>query len=161
MRTEKSAVLSILFWANFAVYVLHLLDETLMAGGFVSFVQRHFWTGFTIIDFIQANAVWLIAIVISNILYDLFGNRFKFMVVIPMIFVWERFFNAISHFFLTFCCNEYCPGLVTGLLCFIVLYFICRFVVIRSQMQWGIFFISAVPALIFEPIFISSMWWAH
>jgi hypothetical protein len=161
MKSEKNDILTILFWTNFAVYVMHLLDETLMAGGFVSFVQRHFWAGFKITDFFHANTIWLIVIALSNILYDLLGNRFKFIAAIPMIFVWERFFNALSHMFLTFYCNEYCPGLVTSLLCYIILYFICRFVVLRGQMQWVIFFISGIPALIFETIFVSSMWWAH
>ncbi len=41
MRTEKDDILTFLFWANFAAFSLHVLDETLMAGGFVAGVQVH------------------------------------------------------------------------------------------------------------------------
>jgi hypothetical protein len=161
METEKSDILTIFFWLNFAVFTIHVVEETVLQGGLVVFVQKYFWSGFKLTDFFQANAIWLIVIATSNILYDLLGNRLKFIVCIPMIFVWERSFNASSHLLLSLYCNEYCPGLFTGLLFFIILYFVIRFVVLRGQMRWTIFFISAIPALIFETIFVSSMWWAH
>jgi hypothetical protein len=137
------------------------VEETELQGGLVVFVQKYFWSGFKLIDFFQANAIWLIVIAVSNILYDLLGDSRKFIVAIPMIFVWERCFNALSHVFLTFYCNEYCPGLFTGLIFFIILYFVIRFVVLKGQMRLAVFFVSAIPALIFESIFVSSMWWAH
>lgn len=65
MKTEKSDILTFLFWLNFAVFTLHVMDETLMGGGFVPFIQRHFWTGFVWGDFAVANAVWLILIAIA------------------------------------------------------------------------------------------------
>lgn len=161
MKTEKSDILTFLFWLNFAVFTLHVMDETLMGGGFVPFIQRHFWTGFVWGDFAVANAVWLILIAISNILYDSFGNRFAFIAAIPLFFVWERCFNSIFHIGATFYYNEYSPGLLTGLLFFVILYFICRFVILRGHMRWVVFFVSSIPAFIFEILFVSSMWWAH
>jgi len=154
-------MLTFLFWANFAAFTAHLLDETLMAGGFVAFVQRHFWPGFTITDFFQANAIWLLLIALSNILYDWLGDRYDFISAIPLAFVWERCFNAAAHMILSVYSNEYSPGLVTSLLFFVILYLICRFVVLKDQMRWKIFFVSAVPALVFEIVFVSSMCWAH
>ena len=71
MKTEKNDILTFLLWANFAAFAMHIMDETLMAGGFVPFIQRHFWNGFAWTDFFTANAVWLILIGVSNILYDL------------------------------------------------------------------------------------------
>jgi len=127
----------------------------------VSFVQRNFWAGFTITDFFQANIVWLIAIAVSNILYDWLGNRVAFIAAIPMAFLWERCFNAISHLGLSFYTKEYCPGLVTSLLFLVILYFIVLFAVMRKQMRWSVFLVSAIPALVFETLFVSSMWWAH
>lgn len=158
MRTEKNDTLTFLFWANFATFIAHLLDETLMGGGFVAFIQRHFWHGFTITDFFIANTIWLMLIAISNILYDWLGNRF---VVIPMFFVWERAFNALFHIGFTFYFKEYCPGLVTSVLFFVILYLICRYGVLRGHVRWIAFFGSGIVALVFETIFISSMWWAH
>jgi hypothetical protein len=161
MKTEKINLLTFLFWANFASFIIHLLDESIMAGGFVSFVQRNFWQGFTMTDFFQANAIWLIVIALSNILYDWKGARYPVIAAIPLAFVWERCFNAIAHVFLSLYCKEYSPGLVSSLLFFVILYFIIRFVVVRGNMKWKTFLVSAIPALIFELLFVSSMWWAH
>ena len=158
MQAEKSDTLTCLFWANFGAFALHVMDETLMAGGLVAFIQRHFWSGFEIGDFAEANAIWLIVIAASNILFDWRGKRFA---VVPMAFVWERCFNALFHVGSTLWLNEYSPGAVTGLLFFVILYLICRFGVLRGHMRWAAFWGSAVPALVFETAFVSSMWWAH
>ncbi len=158
MRTEKNDTLTLLFWANFAAFALHVMDETLMGGGFVAFIQRHFWSGFTGTDFFTANAVWLALIAISNILYDLLGAR---VAVLPLAFVWERVFNAIFHLGSTLGLKEYSPGLVTGTLFFVLLYLICRFGVLRGHLRWTAFIGGGIAALIFEAAFVSSMWWAH
>jgi hypothetical protein len=161
MKTEENHILTFLFWANFAAFIVHLLDETLMGGGFVPFVQSHFWTGFLMGDFVFANALWLILIALSNILYDWLGNRFAFISAFPMFFLWERCFNAFAHIGLSFHFNEYCPGLVSSVLFFVIFYLIFRFIVLRGHMRWSVFLISGTPAFIFETVFVSSMWWAH
>ncbi len=158
MQTEKDPTLTLLFWANFAAFALHVMDETVMAGGLVAFVQRHFWAGFRLGDFAVANAVWLIAIATANVLYDWQG---KWLAVIPMAFVWERCLNALFHVGSTLWLNEYSPGLVTSLLFFVILYLICRHGLLRGHMRPAAFWGSAVPAFVFEATFVSSMWWAH
>ena len=161
MKTEKNDILTFLLWANFAAFAMHIMDETLMGGGFVPFIQRHFWNGFAWTDFFTANAVWFILIGVSNLLYDLLGNRFALIPAIPLAFLWERVFNAFFHIGTTFCFKEYSPGLVTSVLFFVILYLVGRFVVLRGHISWSLFFVSSIPALIFETVFISSMWWAH
>jgi hypothetical protein len=161
MKPTKSEILTFLFWANFAAFAMHVMDETMMAGGFVPFIQRHFWSGFAWGDFAVANAVWLILIAISNIVYDWLGNKYAFIAGIPLAFLWERCFNAFFHIGSTFYYNEYSPGLITGLLFFVILYLIARYGVLRGHLRWVTFLVSAIPALIFETLFVSSIWWAH
>ena len=158
MQAEHKDILSFLFWANFAAFAAHVMDETVMAGGLVAFVQRHFWSGFMMGDFAVANAVWLIAIAVSNVLYDWLGTR---LAVVSMAFVWERCFNGLFHVGATLYFREYCPGLLTSALFFVVLYLICRYGVQRGQMRWAAVWGGAVPALTFETVFVSSMWWTH
>lgn len=158
MSADKNDTLTFLFWSNFAAFTAHLLDETMMAGGFVSFIQRHFWAGFAMADFFTANAVWLTLIAISNLLYDWQGKR---LAAVPMAFVWERFFNALFHVGSAFFLNEYSPGLATSGLFPVILYLVCRYGVLRGHASWAAFIGSGVAALIFETVFVSSMWWAH
>lgn len=158
MKAEKNDILTFLFWSNFAAFAMHCLDETVMGGGLVDFIRRHFWSGFMMADFFNANAIWLIAIAMASLLYDWRGNR---LAVIPLFFVWERCLNAIFHVGSTFYFKEYCPGLVTGALFFPILYLVGRYGVLRGHVRWAAFFGSGIAAAIFEITFVSSMWWAH
>jgi hypothetical protein len=158
MKIERNDTLTLLFWANFAAFSAHLLDETLMGGGFVAFIQRHFWDGFRMTDFFQANAVWLTAIAVSNILYDVLGKR---LAVVPLVFLWERVFNALFHIGSSCYFKEYSPGLTTSALFFVILYLVVRFGVLRGHVRWSAFYMSGIIAAVFETVFLSSMWWAH
>ena len=158
MKTERNDIVTFLFWSNLAAFVLHVMDETLMAGGFVSFIQQHYWSGFAMADFFTANAVWLTLIGLSNITYDVFGKR---LAVIPLVFLWERVFNALFHLGSCWYYREYSPGLVSGVLFFVILYLVCRFGILRGHIRRRAFIVSALAALLFESVFISSMWWAH
>ena len=158
MKTERNTIVSFLFWANFGVFALHIMDEALMGGGFVPFIQRHFWAGFAWADFFTANTIWLILIGSSNILYDMLGKRFA---VFPMAFLWERVFNALFHIVTTVWFREYSPGLMTGVLFFVVLYLIVRYGVIRGHIRRRAFILGGIAAAVFETLFISSMGWAH
>ena len=40
---ERMPFLNLLFWAFFASYVVHILDETLLNGGFVQWIAENFW----------------------------------------------------------------------------------------------------------------------
>lgn len=161
MGNKRNDILIFLFWANFAAFTIHLMDETLMGGGFVPFIQMHFWSGFLISDFVIANTVWLILIAISNLLYDFIGNRYAMISAIPLFFVWERVFNGLFHIGSSFYLNVYSPGLVTSGLFFVILYLICRYGLLKGDIPKVAFFASAIAAAIFEIVFLSSMFWAH
>lgn len=158
MSAEKNDILNFLFWSNLAAFTAHLLDESMMGGGFVTFIQTHFWAGFTSADFFTANAVWLSLITVSCLLYDGFGKR---LAAIPMGFVWERCFNALFHLGSTLYLREYSPGLVTGVLFLIIFYLICRYALPREHLSLPAFISSGIAAALFEMVFVSSMWWAH
>ena len=54
--------LSILFWAFFASYIVHVLDETLINGGFVQWIADNFWPAYHVRMFFWFNAAFLAAI---------------------------------------------------------------------------------------------------
>lgn len=49
--------LSILFWTFFATYVVHLLDETILNGGFVHSIKDGFWPTYNARMFFWFNGV--------------------------------------------------------------------------------------------------------
>jgi hypothetical protein len=77
-------LLGLLFWALLASYVVHILDETLLNGGFVQWIVDNFWPTYTMRMFFWFNAGAIAAIVISNLLFDSLGEHW---VILPLIFL--------------------------------------------------------------------------
>jgi Protein of unknown function with HXXEE motif len=117
--------LSILFWAFFASYVVHILDETLLNGGFVKWISENFWPTYNIRMFFWFNAAFIVAIVVSNMLFDSFGGHW---VILPLIFVTGFVTHVITvHLFWTIRLNTYSPGLVTSLLYVVIFYLLIKY----------------------------------
>ena len=74
--------LSFLFWAVFASYVVHIVDETLIGGGFVAKVREHWWPTYTARMFFFFNAAFLAIVAASNLAYGLVGQ--------PVLFLYEK-----------------------------------------------------------------------
>jgi hypothetical protein len=117
-------LLSLLFWALLASYVVHILDETLLNGGFVQWIVDNFWPTYTMRMFFWFNAGAIAAIVISNLLFDSLGGHW---VILPLIFLAGFVTHAATvHVYWTIRRNTYSPGLLTCLLYVIVFYLVIR-----------------------------------
>lgn len=117
--------LSILFWAFFASYVVHILDETLLNGGFVKWVADNFWPTYHVRMFFWFNAAFLAAIAASNVLFDSLGGHW---VILPLIFIAGFVTHALTvHLYWTVRLNTYSPGLLTSLLYVVIFYLLIRY----------------------------------
>jgi hypothetical protein len=118
-------LLSLLFWALLASYIVHILDETLLNGGFVRWIADNFWPSYTARMFFWFNAGAIAAIAISNILFDSLGGHW---IILPLIWVAGFVTHAVTvHLYWTVRRNTYSPGLVTSLLYVIVFYLLIRY----------------------------------
>jgi hypothetical protein len=117
--------LSLLFWAFLASYVVHILDEALLNGGFVQWIARDFWPTYTERMFFWFNAAAIGAIAASNLLFDRFGGRW---VILPVIWIAGFVTHVLTvHVYWTIRRNTYSPGLVTSVLYLIVFYLLVKF----------------------------------
>ncbi len=117
--------INLLFWAFFASYIIHILDETILNGGFVQWITSNFWRTYHVRMFFWFNAAFIGAIAISNILYDSFGSHW---VILPIIFIAGFATHTLTfHFFWTIRLNTYSPGLLTSLLYLLVFYLLARY----------------------------------
>lgn len=117
--------LSLLFWAFLASYVVHVLDETLLNGGFVRWIVDNFWPTYTMRMFFWFNAGALAAIAIGNVLFDTLGGHW---VILPLIWVAGFVTHAFTvHVYWTIQRNTYSPGLLTSLLYVIIFYLAIRY----------------------------------
>jgi hypothetical protein len=117
--------LSILFWAFFASYIIHILDETLINGGFVEFISKNFWPAYHMRMFFWFNAAFILAIGGSNLLFDTIGGHW---VILPLFFVGGFATHVLTlHLFWTIRLNTYSPGLVSSLLYLVILYLLIQY----------------------------------
>jgi hypothetical protein len=122
---EIMLFLSLLFWALLASYIVHILDETLLNGGFVQWIVDNFWPTYTMRMFFWFNTGAITAIATSNLLFDSLGGHW---VILPLIWVAGFVTHAASvHVYWTIRRNTYSPGLLTSLLYVIVFYLLIRY----------------------------------
>jgi hypothetical protein len=118
-------VINLLFWAFFAAYVLHILDETLVSGGFVKWITDNFWPTYHMRMFFWFNAAFLAAIALSNVLFDSFGGHW---VIMPLIFIAGFVTHTFAvHLYWTIRRNTYSPGLLTSTLYLVIFYLLIRY----------------------------------
>jgi hypothetical protein len=117
--------LSVLFWAFYAAYVIHILDETILNGGFVQWVRNNFWPTYTTRMFFWFNAVALALIAAGNLLFDSFGGHW---VIAPL--AWNAGFVMhvfTVHLYWTIRRNTYSPGLASSTLYLVMFYLAIRY----------------------------------
>ncbi len=117
--------LNLLFWAFLASYIVHILDETLLNGGFVQWIVNNFWPAYTMRMFFWFNAAVIGAIAISNVLFDSLGGHW---VILPLVWIAGFVTHVLTvHLYWTIRRNTYSPGLLTSLLYVIVFYILIRY----------------------------------
>ncbi len=138
--------LSILFWAFLASYIVHILDETLLNGGFVKWIAENFWPTYNVRMFFWFNAAFIGAIAWSNIAFDNFGGHW---VIIPIAFIAGFATHTLTvHMYWTIRLKTYSPGLVTSLLYLIVFYLLIRYGVGRHLISRRDFTIGTVVGVV-------------
>jgi len=106
--------LDILLWAFLASYVIHIVDETTMNGGFIQWIRASFWPTYTARMNFWFNGGAVVGIAASNLLYDLFGGHW-----IILALVWPSAFalhGITVHLFWTVRQRNLSPGLVTSVI---------------------------------------------
>ena len=146
-------VVNLLFWALLAFYITHLLDETLLGGGFVRWIAENFWPSYTTRMFFWFNAGAIAAITISNLLFDSLGGHW---VILPLVWTAGFVTHVITvHLFWTIRRNTYSPGLVTSLLYVIVFYLLIRYGLGPRLISGGDFAIGTVAGVLTVGAFLT------
>ncbi len=145
--------LSLLFWAFLASYVVHILDETLLNGGFVQWIVDNFWPTYTTRMFFWFNAGAIAAIAASNLLFDSLGGHW---VILPLIFVAGFVTHVVTvHVYWTIRRHTYSPGLLSSLLYVIVFYLVIKYGLGPHLMTGADFVIGTVVGVVTVGAFLT------
>jgi hypothetical protein len=134
--------LDILLWAFLASYVIHIVDETTMNGGFIKWIRASLWPTYTARMNFWFNGGAVVGIAASNLLYDLFGGHW-----IILALVWPSAFaihGITVHLFWTVRQRNLSPGLVTSVIYWIMAYFFVRYGLVARQIASSDFWIGVV-----------------
>jgi hypothetical protein len=117
--------LDVLLWAFLASYVIHIVDETVMNGGFIRWFQVSFWPTYTARMNFWFNGGAVLAIAASNALFDLVGGHW---VILALIWPFGFALHGITlHLFWTIRQRNVSPGLVTSVIYLIMAYLFVRY----------------------------------
>ena len=146
-------LLSLLFWALFASYIIHLLDETLINGGFVQWIAENFWPAYTMRMFFWFNAGAIALIAVSNLLFDSLGGHW---IILPLLWV-AGFVTHVAtvHLYWTIRRNTYSPGLVSSLLYVVVYYLLIRYGLGQHLMTGADFVIGTIVGIVTVGAFLT------
>ena len=146
-------LLSLLFWALFASYIIHLLDETLINGGFVQWIAENFWPAYTMRMFFWFNAGAIALIAVSNLLFDSLGGHW---IILPLLWV-AGFVTHVAtvHLYWTIRRNTYSPGLVSSLLYVVVYYLLIRYGLGQHRMTGADFAIGTIVGIVTVGAFLT------
>ena len=140
METKLS--LDILLWVFLASFVIHLLDETTINGGFIRWMQKSFWPTYTARMNFWFNSSFILVIACSNLLYDLFGGHWIILALIwPSGFALHGF---TLHLFWTIRQRNLSPGLPTSIIYWIMEYFFVRYGLFAGQIAPSDFWIGTL-----------------
>lgn len=145
--------LDILLWTFLASFAIHLVDETTMNGGFVSWMKRSFWPTYTARMNFWFNSVAVLLIAIAILLTELVGGHWIiFVLVWPVGFALHGF---TVHLFWTIKQKNVCPGLATSVIYWIMGWFFVRYGLLAGQISAQDFWIGVALGVVTVGAFLT------
>jgi hypothetical protein len=148
-----SLPITLFFWGYVVAYIIHIIDESLLGETFVTMVRRNFWPGYEWKHFFGFNTLLMSLIILSNILYEIFGGS---LIVLPLIFVFLLTTNGVWHLLATIIQKKYSPGLATSIIYWILFYFIFRYSILSGQIMPSISLWAGIIGTLLTILMIGS-----
>jgi hypothetical protein len=145
--------LDVLLWAFLGTYMIHIVDETTMNGGFIQWFRVSFWPTYTARMNFWFNAGAVAAITISNLLYELAGGHW---IILALSWPFGFALHGITlHLFWTIRQRNVSPGLATSALYWIMAYFFVRYGFLAGQITSTDFWTGAILGVVTVGAFLT------
>jgi hypothetical protein len=143
----------VLLWTSLASFVIHVVDESTMNGGFIRWMQATFWPAYTARMNFWFNGGAMVAFAASNVLADALGGHWVVLALIwPFGFALHGF---TVHLFWTVRQGNLSPGLVTSVLYWIMAYFFVRYGLVAGRIDPADFWIGVVLGVLTVGVFLT------
>ena len=146
-------IVDILLWAFLASFVIHVVDETTVNGGFIRWMQDNFWPAYSARANFWFNGGAIIAVAGSNLLYDVFGGHW---VVLALIWPFGFALHGITvHVYWTVRQRNLSPGLLTSVIYWIMAYFFVRYGLLAGHIDPADFWTGAILGVLTVGAFLT------
>ena len=140
-----------LFWAFIFVYIIHILEETLVPEVFVEKVKRLYVSNYGWKQFFGFNTLLLCINICAVVLYENIGNAW---IIFPLAMGVERVFNGLYHFFETVISKKYSSGLLSSVMTWILEYLLIRYSFVNGNVKIAYIIISSIIGIIIGSLMI-------
>jgi hypothetical protein len=136
------------------VYILHIIEESVLGEVFVEKVRKNIWPDYGWKKFFGFNTILLSLNIAAVLLYENLGNAW---IIFPLSLACERLLNGLYHFGETVITRKFSSGLLTGVLTWILGYFIIRYSILPGEIEASIVIVSVIIGFIIESMMLGSM----
>ena len=152
--TIFSIPIQLVFWGFVAVYILHILEESVLGEVFVEKVRKKIWPGYDWKKFFGFNTILLSLNIAAVLLHENLGGAW---IIFPLSLASERLLNGLYHFGETIITRKFSSGLLTSVLTWILGYFIIRYSILQGQIEVSFLIVSIIIGIIIETMMVGSM----
>ncbi len=146
--------LEFLFWGFVAVYVLHILEESLLGENFVDKLRRHFFPSYDWTKFFWFNTILLGLNVVAILIYDAAGGHW---VIFPLALALERALNGVWHLVETIWTRRFSSGLLASSLTWLLTYFVVRYSLLKGEIAPADFALAALLGALITGLMLGSL----
>ena len=146
--------IELLFWGFVAVYVIHILEESVLGESFVDKVCKNYWPEYSWQKFFGFNAILLTIIIIAILLFDILGG---WWIIFPLGLAIERTLNGLWHLGETIVTRKFSSGLLTSVLTWILAYLLVRYALLNAQIPWLDFAIASLLGALFTGLMFGTL----
>jgi hypothetical protein len=146
--------ISLVFWMNIAVYVLHVLEESTLGEVFVEKLRKNVWPDYSWKHFFGFNTVLMSLNLLAIIIYEIIGGGW---LILPLALTLERCLNGCWHLGETIATRKFSSGLLSSILSWILVYFLIRYSLLKGEISALMFIASAFIGAVITGSLMGSM----
>lgn len=132
---------SLIFWGFVCIYVLHILEESILPEVFVEKVKKRYLPEYNWKTFFWFNSFLLILNISAVIVFE---EKAGAWIIFPLSLATERVYNGFYHLVETVILKKYSSGLLTSVPSWILGYIIVRYSLLKGEIQTNHFWISVI-----------------
>lgn len=147
--------INLFLWGNVIIYILHILEESTLGEVFVDKLKKHIWPEYSWKHFFWFNTILLSLNIVGNVLFDFLG---EYWLIFPLALAVERLLNSFWHLGETLVTKKYSSGVLTGVLVWILFYFVIRFSLIQGEIDSIVLIFSVLIGSAITGMMMGSMY---